>query len=148
MAIVESVEKQVGQFLTTAKEVQTQLQRFQKRGLKQGLLITQQGEIKAREFLLQVFESGLTLLGQGMLTARKATESFVAETHRKLEKIEKLNASVEAADSEELEASADEESQVTPLESLNGKHKAKNPKFKAAKNKKQHSHLANTSRQH
>lgn len=144
MMIVEKVEKQVSQILTSAKDVQNQVQQFQ----KQGLLITQQGEIKAREFLHQVFESGLTLLGQGMLTARKATESFVAETHRKLEKIEKLSAAVEASESEDVLESSDEETRVTPLESLNGKQKTKNPKFKGAKNKKQRSHLANTSRQH
>lgn len=144
MTIVETVEKQVGQILTTAKGVQGQVQQIQ----KQGLLITQQGEIKAREFLHQVFESGLTLLGQGMLTARKATESFVAETHRKLEKIEKLSAAVDSEAAEKLEESVEEDAKVTPLESLNGNHKSKSAKFKGAKNKKQRSHLTNTSRQH
>lgn len=139
---IDKIEKQISQVLESAKKYQVQAKIIQ----KQGRLITRQGEIKAREFLHQVFESGLTLMGQGFVSFRKASEAFVAETHRK---VEKLQAVTEKAD---LELATDDaavmQSSVSPLDSINENKKSKNPKFKSAKNKKQRSHLNNTSRPH
>lgn len=140
--IIEKLEKQIGQALESAKKYQVQAQSIQ----KQGRLITRQGEIKAREFLHQVFDSGLTLMGQGFVSFRKASEAFVAETHRKVEKLQTV---IEKAD---LELATDdavvEASSKSPLTSISENKKNKNPKYKAAKNKKHRSHLNNTSRPH
>jgi hypothetical protein len=135
--VLEKVEQQMNQILNVAKQVQNQVQQIR----SEGFLVTRQGEIKAREFLHQVFDSGLTLLGQGIVLGRKATESFVAETHRKANKLKKS----------EVSLTSDEEKPSANFSDRKAEASAalkKNSKFKSLKNKKQKSHLGNTARAH
>lgn len=139
--IIEKLEKRLGQVLDTAKQLQQQAESLQ----KQGKVITQQGEVKAREFLHQIFDSGLTLLGQSIVSGRRATESFVAETHRKASRLKHLTDELGS----EGKSSLKEEVFESQNENSNAKQKVtKNPKFKMAKNKKNRAHLNNTSRSH
>jgi len=137
--IIEKVEKQINQILSAAKQVQNQVQQIR----SEGFLVTKQGEIKAREFLHQVFDSGLSLLGQGIVLGRKATESFVAETHRKANKLKKGEGDL-TSDEEESSVSKNFSNRKSEASAL-GK---KSSKFKSLKNKKQKSHLGNTARAH
>jgi hypothetical protein len=141
--MLEKLEQQVNQYLATARQLQEQLQTFR----KQSLTFTQQNEIKAREMLHQAFDNGLTLLGKGIIIGRKATESFVAETHRKANKLEKLISKETEQVDESVASSASVE--MKPVDSIKqNQPKQKNPKFKGMKNKKHRSHTTNTSKSH
>ena len=85
----EQIEAQVDQVFKKIKDVQKKVMSLQ----KQAKALLRKNEVKARGSLEKVFDDGLTLLGQGMIVGRKATESFVAETHRKAKKLELPEAS-------------------------------------------------------
>lgn len=131
---IDKIEKQVSQILAQAKDFQKQAERM-----------TQQNEIKAREFLHEVFESGLTLLGRGLSTGRKVTESFVAETHRKVSKLKNFESHAEKGSKTPLKNGLAE----APRQEIAAvKTKPKHSKNKMIKSKKQRAHLTNTSRSH
>lgn len=133
-----NVEKQLGKVFTRLRDVQVKAAAYQ----KQAKSLAKLGELSARKSLHKVFDNGLTLLGKGLINGRKATESFVAETHRKAKRMENAEQTEELSNSPvseviPVEPTKRHASKASQVKSLNVKPTKKN-KSKHAKHNPRH----------
>jgi hypothetical protein len=122
------IEQQLDKVVSRFRGLQAKVAVYQ----KQAMALAQEGEVTARTSLHKVFDNGLSILGKGLSNGRKATESFVAETHRKAKKLQS------ESNKEEITASASAE--VIPAEARKKTSKvsaikASNSKVPTKKNK-------------
>ncbi|MBC7420984.1 MAG: hypothetical protein H7328_09675 [Bdellovibrio sp.] len=141
----EKIEEQIGAVLNRVRYLQKKIITFQ----AEAKTAANQIEVSARESLHKVFDEGLTLLGKGIVTGRKATESFVAETHRKAKKLKREAHAVEVAEDIVTEVIPDKvnskKNNTISAKSVSVKNQMKTLKSKGRKNK---ANFATTARAH
>ncbi len=140
----EKIEEKIQNIVSRVRDLQMKVSKIQ----AQATQTAKQAEVSARESLHKAFDGGLSLLGKGIVNGRKATESFVAETHRKAKKLERetqAEEAVEAPVSEVIPAAAIKKSNKMNAKSVSAKNQMKTLKNKSRKNK---SHFAATARSH